>query len=35
LNLYAVDVWPVAQEFWKKMKDRRIIVDFEKYETTI
>ena len=35
LNLYAVDVWSVAQEFWKKMKDRRIIVDFEKYETTI
>ena len=32
LTLYVVDVWPVAQEFWKKMKERNIIVDFENYE---
>ncbi|TFG30162.1 MAG: hypothetical protein EU532_01620 [Promethearchaeota archaeon] len=32
LDLYVVDVWPVAQEFWKKMKKRNLIMDFENYE---
>ena len=35
LSLYAVDIWPVAQQFWKKMKERKIIVNFEKYEIKI
>lgn len=35
LNLYIVDVWPIAKCFWDKMKQRNLITDFEVAEVII
>lgn len=35
LKVFIVDVWPIAKGFWDKMKQRKLITDFEVAEIVL